>query len=127
MRLAARVAINRTVAGVHFPVDSAAGAMLGLTLADYFVARCTRASGYTAWRFDGTRFPVATGSPQAPPLDGDFYWHALYDVATLQQTEAGATAAKYAAQQGTQTITPPPQNTHTVLTKLWDKAKAEWT
>jgi len=38
---AARVAINRTIAGVHFPADSAAGHLLGTTLGEYFVARCT--------------------------------------------------------------------------------------
>jgi membrane-associated phospholipid phosphatase len=40
MRLAARVAVNRIVAGVHFPVDAAAGMVLGLTLGQYFVNRC---------------------------------------------------------------------------------------
>lgn len=39
-RLAARIADNRTVAGVHFPVDSAHGALLGLTATLGFVAHC---------------------------------------------------------------------------------------
>jgi membrane-associated phospholipid phosphatase len=38
-KLAARIAINRTVAGMHFPIDSAAGAVLGVTLGEYLVAR----------------------------------------------------------------------------------------
>lgn len=38
-RLAARIAANRTVAGVHFPTDSAAGAMMGITIGNYLVAR----------------------------------------------------------------------------------------
>ena len=61
MRQAARIAINRTVAGVHFPADSAAGAVLGLTLGQYLVKRCTSAADaqtYTAWKFDGTRYPI---------------------------------------------------------------------
>ena len=36
-RLAARTSINRTVAGVHFPVDSLAGQLLGQTLGEYLV------------------------------------------------------------------------------------------
>ena len=64
MRLAARVAINRTVAGVHFPIDSVAGAILGLTLARYLEARCS--NGQTPGEeprlqgrsFDGTAFPA---------------------------------------------------------------------
>lgn len=34
-RMAERIAANRVVAGVHFPIDSAAGALLGLTIADH--------------------------------------------------------------------------------------------
>ena len=58
MRQAARVAINRTIAGVHFPVDSAAGQVLGLTLAEYFVHRASGAmQPYTSWQFTGTAYP----------------------------------------------------------------------
>ncbi|MCU0803234.1 MAG: phosphatase PAP2 family protein [Rhodobacteraceae bacterium] len=38
--LAARIADNRTVAGVHFPVDSAHGALLGLTTGLAVLAAC---------------------------------------------------------------------------------------
>ncbi len=37
-RIAHRVAVNRTVAGVHFPIDSAAGATLGCMIGDAVLA-----------------------------------------------------------------------------------------
>ena len=57
MRLADRIARNRTVAGVHFPVDSAAGAMLGLTLGDYLVRR-----------LKGEKPSIAPASSTAPAI-----------------------------------------------------------
>ena len=47
--LAHRIAVNRTVAGVHFPVDSAAGARLGCAIGE---AICALATGGTAARYD---------------------------------------------------------------------------
>ncbi|WP_421700945.1 phosphatase PAP2 family protein [Aliiroseovarius sp.] len=40
-RIAHRIAANRTVAGVHYPVDSAAGAVLGIVIAEAVLALCT--------------------------------------------------------------------------------------
>jgi membrane-associated phospholipid phosphatase len=56
MRQAARVAINRTIAGVHFPVDSAAGQVLGLALGEYLEHRATGSASYSSWQFDGTAY-----------------------------------------------------------------------
>ena len=56
MRQAARVAINRTVAGVHYPVDSTAGRVLGVTLAEYFIARCKAPGTFQARQFNGEKF-----------------------------------------------------------------------
>ena len=65
IRLASRVAVNRTVAGVHFPVDSAAGCFLGLTLGEYFCrALHRRARATTTFGFDGSwSAPVRGGDP----------------------------------------------------------------
>jgi hypothetical protein len=60
MRQAYRVTINRTIAGVHFPVDHIAGRLLGTTLAEYFVHRCKyvpgKRGGFTPRTFNGPKF-----------------------------------------------------------------------
>ncbi|TNF53731.1 MAG: phosphatase PAP2 family protein [Burkholderiales bacterium] len=43
-RQAYRIAVNRTVAGVHYPVDSAVGRVLGTLLGEFMVGRCSGAS-----------------------------------------------------------------------------------
>jgi hypothetical protein len=37
---ARRFSVNRVVAGVHFPIDAAAGQMLGMSLGEYFLCKC---------------------------------------------------------------------------------------
>jgi hypothetical protein len=111
MRQAARVAINRTVAGVHFPVDSAAGQLLGLTLGDYFIRRCGIGGGnFNAWRFDGERFTM-------PPPNNDFDWRLLYDAVN---------DARLSAQFTDQIAGAPAPQTSPLLQWLWGKAVAEW-
>lgn len=108
MRLAARVAINRTIAGVHFPVDSAAGQLLGLTLGAYFVQRATTGGTYQAWMFDGANF-IGTS---------DFDWRVHFDVSTGQQRVA-ANHAKVIGSPGAAGQAP-------LLAELWSLARTEW-
>ncbi|GLO72799.1 hypothetical protein MACH17_43160 [Phaeobacter inhibens] len=115
MRLASRIATNRTVAGVHFPVDSAAGAMLGLTLADYLHAVCDpEANELTSACFNGPAFNAAE----------DFDWHALYVARDDRQTKkAGKKRSPWATSERHPTT---PDMASPVLTWLWKKAQAEW-
>jgi hypothetical protein len=114
MHLAERCAINRTVAGLHFPVDSAAGAILGLTLGQYLVARCSGASGYPAAGFDGAAYPKLE----------DFAWSDLYQV--TGHAPGMQYGKPYVVDLKQQTITPLAAD-RSALAFLWDKAKREWT
>ncbi|MCA1525820.1 phosphatase PAP2 family protein, partial [Bradyrhizobium yuanmingense] len=53
-RQAARIATNRVVAGVHFPVDSMAGRMLGIALGEYFVGRCLGSTATKSRKFNAS-------------------------------------------------------------------------
>ena len=115
MRLASRIAINRTVAGVHFPMDSVAGAFLGLTLADFIHEHCDPATqDSTSGKFDGTRFDAAD----------DFDWHQLYGAQDdLQPKKSGPSGNPWA----TTTQKQSKNEVHSApLAWLWGKAVAEW-
>ncbi|MGC4393960.1 phosphatase PAP2 family protein [Hydrogenophaga sp. T2] len=67
-RLAARIAVNRTVAGVHYPIDSAAGRLLGTALAEFIVARATGGKVHERG-FHSALFREADGAPKDFSLD----------------------------------------------------------
>ena len=54
MAQAARIAVNRTVAGLHFPADSFCGAVLGFVTADFIAARAGLRSQMLGASFTGT-------------------------------------------------------------------------
>jgi membrane-associated phospholipid phosphatase len=62
-RLAARIADNRTVAGVHYPVDSAHGALLGFGVTLAFISHCLGG---------GPDRPVPEWAADANDWSGDF-------------------------------------------------------
>jgi membrane-associated phospholipid phosphatase len=107
-RLAARMADNRTVAGVHYPVDSAHGALLGLATASGFIGHCLGG---------GNEIPVPRFSAKGDSWSGDF---------TLAKWVAdlgyGAKSGWYSG-----TVHVAAAEEWNVLPALWKAAVAEWT
>src|SRR5262249_24083680 len=64
-KLAERIAVNRTVAGVHFPIDTWAGAVLGRTVGQLVLAHCGA--------------PVEIGAHSYKAHNTDFSLHAFMD------------------------------------------------
>ena len=101
--VAHRIANNRVVAGLHYPMDSLVGATLGETLARYLVARASGAT-VTGWRFNGMHDEL--GAMQAgekalgDALGDDVARSRLADAANVGKSEP--------------------------LAWLWQQARAEW-
>jgi hypothetical protein len=104
-RMAERIAANRVVAGVHFPIDSAAGALLGLTIADH-VASLGAGVGTTAVAARTFKVDPAAANPTEMTKDQDFD---LTWLAKAQPTE-----------------TPGVKTASTEFQELWRKANEEW-
>ena len=100
-RLALRIATNRSVAGVHFPVDSAAGAVAGCLLGEAMYRVATGATDWTPM----TEVTFDTVPESDPPFDLSLGW--LRD-----QLPADAATAQ-------------PDET-TLFGNLWKKSADEW-
>jgi membrane-associated phospholipid phosphatase len=101
-RLAHRIASNRSVAGVHFPIDSAAGAVIGCLLGD---AIYRVATGADDWQ-DLTEISFDLVGPSDPPFDLTLRW--LRE--QLPEDAAGGATG----------------DDTTIFGKLWKDAAAEW-
>jgi hypothetical protein len=105
-RQAARIAVNRTVAGLHYPVDSAAGRLLGSGLADFFVARCKGNTKLHSRGFKGPSFESAEGTA----IDFD---------PRVSLTDNKSGYYEYLAPIGSIIASP-------LLAFMWTKAAREW-
>ena len=104
-RVAHRIATNRSIAGVHFPVDSAAGAVLGCALGEAIYLIATE-NGPIDWP-QPREVSFQTTAESAPPFDLTLGW--LRDA--LEPDAASGRAP----------------NAGTIWGTLWGKAAAEWT
>lgn len=95
-RLARRIAFNRVVAGVHFPVDSAAGYGLGLQLAGHFVGWAKGKHALDRFDFDPATYPELTETGKrktlkpASQVDGKSESLALMWNAAVREGKRGA-------------------------------------
>ncbi|MEQ5869435.1 phosphatase PAP2 family protein [Sagittula sp. NFXS13] len=101
-RHAERIAMNRTIAGVHFPSDSMAGAVMGVTLAEALVRLLDGETETTARLYHGDTY------------EGDFTLALLSD------------AFKDANVIETSTVSLDPNLVPAWLRDMWQEAKAEW-
>jgi len=108
-RLASRIALNREVAGLHYPMDSLAGAVLGTGLAQRMVERCLGAAETTAW--------IVDPNPKDADVVAGQAWARLPDADELLSTLTPWVKAT----PEDLTIAPDP-----LLAWVWRKARTEW-
>ncbi|MBP6677943.1 MAG: phosphatase PAP2 family protein [Paracoccus sp.] len=109
-RMATRIAVNRTVAGVHFPSDSVAGALLGITLARWIAVRAgAMPQGCPSMTFDAPLW-----GDEAHDHSRDFYLARLCEV--MPGTHACLKYAKHP-------VSVPASG---LLEGVWEMASNEW-
>jgi hypothetical protein len=114
LRQAARISVNRVVAGVHFPIDNSVGQVLGTTLARYFMVLASGSGGdLQAWKFKGNKYG-----------NRDFPWKET-DRGLDPDRSAGPALPPYLNRRA-QDITLQADPAQTPLNWLWTKARAEW-
>lgn len=118
-RLAHRISLNRIIAGVHFPVDMAVGAALGITLGQYFVGA---ASGNDTSKY-GPQPPLSRLS-NAPSfsLSGFQFDFAKHEKIGINQTDVDEVAKAFAISAKDVEFA----NCPVVLQTIWGKARREW-
>ena len=109
-RVAQRIAANRTVAGVHFPIDSWAGAWVGCQIAELMFA-CAQGDDTTP----PPPFEAADYRPPAPPAAGE-----MTDDFLLSDFELD-----FSGHQASEKRDVSPDRI-SALAKLWEKAAEEW-
>jgi hypothetical protein len=97
-KLAERIAVNRTVAGMHFPIDTWAGAIIGRAVGQIILAKCGIGGSVDRYSYS------AKG-------DRDFYGHEFWKGAN---PDFGVTAT---TGSGSLTVAPSEE-----FKWLWDKA-----
>ncbi len=107
-RMAHRIATNRTIAGVHYPMDSAAGALLGCAIGEHVMGLVSGAQPA-----ESVTFYLGEGEPSDPPHafgpSSDF----TLDYVSTNAHDHGAPAQPAAVEDS-------------ALSVLYTRAKAEW-
>ena len=102
---ARRIADNRVIAGVHFPIDSPAGFVLAEVMADYFLARCGVVTSLLPKALDGTALSSAADA----------------DPTELTTVNAGWSGAAAALTVGSAVNVAP----STLMLEMWHRARSE--
>lgn len=118
-RLAARISVNRVIAGVHFPIDAAAGRMVGEGLAHYLWTRCnTEHAGWTPRDFKGAELKdekdIRVEFNPNETMDGDAASRPYFKGNSSGKIKPALQSGLIADQCGS------------LLSHVWEQACSEW-